>query len=54
MELHFVPELKMAHFEGPLDLLCHLIEKNKVDIYDIPIESITEQFIAYPAQHSET
>lgn len=28
---------KLEHFEGPLDLLLHLIEKNKVDIYDIPI-----------------
>lgn len=28
---------KLEHFEGPLDLLLHLIEKNKVDIYDIPL-----------------
>ena len=34
-------------FEGPLDLLLHLIEKNKVDIYDIPIAEITDQYIAY-------
>lgn len=34
-------------FEGPLDLLYHLIEKNKVDIYDIPIAEITDQYIAY-------
>ncbi|MCH3951117.1 MAG: segregation/condensation protein A [Acidaminococcus sp.] len=39
--------LKLPEFEGPLDLLIHLIEKDKVDIYDIPIESITEQYIAY-------
>ena len=39
--------LKLPEFEGPLDLLVHLIEKDKVDIYDIPIESITEQYIAY-------
>ncbi len=34
-------------FEGPLDLLYHLIEKNKVDIYDIPIAEITKQYIEY-------
>ncbi|WP_050356268.1 segregation and condensation protein A [Gottschalkia purinilytica] len=34
-------------FEGPLDLLYHLIEKEKVDIYDIPIAKITDQYIAY-------
>jgi len=34
-------------FEGPLDLLLHLLEKNEVDIYDIPIASITEQFLTY-------
>ena len=35
-------EVKLQVFEGPLDLLLHLIEKNKVDIYDIPIAEITE------------
>ena len=35
-------EVKLDAFEGPLDLLLHLIEKNKVDIYDIPIVEITE------------
>ncbi|WP_202710897.1 segregation and condensation protein A [Sporosalibacterium faouarense] len=34
-------------FEGPLDLLYHLIEKNKVDIYDIPIAKITDQYVEY-------
>jgi segregation and condensation protein A len=34
-------------FEGPMDLLIHLIRKNEVDIYDIPIALITEQYIAY-------
>ena len=34
-------------FKGPLDLLLHLIEKNKVDIYDIPIVLITEQYLEY-------
>ncbi len=47
MNLHYVPELKMEHFEGPLDLLCFLIEKNRIDIYDIPIDSITGQYMEY-------
>ncbi len=37
-------------FEGPLELLLHLLKKNKVSIYDIPIESITEQYMAYLEQ----
>lgn len=40
-------EVKLEVFEGPLDLLLHLIEKNKVDIYDIPITLITEQYLDY-------
>jgi segregation and condensation protein A len=40
-------ELKLQAFEGPLDLLLHLIEKNKVSIYDIPIALITEQYMEY-------
>lgn len=39
--------VKLEVFEGPLDLLLHLIEKNKVDIYDIPIVEITEQYLEY-------
>ena len=39
--------VKLEAFEGPLDLLLHLIEKNKVDIYDIPIVTITEQYMEY-------
>ncbi len=38
---------KLESFEGPLDLLLHLIAKNKIDIYDIPIVIITEQFLSY-------
>ena len=34
-------------FEGPMDLLIHLIKKNEVDIYDIPIALITEQYLEY-------
>ena len=41
---------KLEHFEGPLDLLLHLIEKNKVSIYDIPIVLITEQYLEYVSQ----
>lgn len=37
--------VKLQAFEGPLDLLLHLIDKNKVDIYDIPIVEITEQYM---------
>ena len=39
--------VKLEAFEGPLDLLLHLIEKNKVDIYDIPISEITAQYLEY-------
>ena len=38
---------KLDHFEGPLDLLLHLIEKNRVSIYDIPIALITEQYLDF-------
>ena len=39
--------VKLEAFEGPLDLLLHLIEKNKIDIYDIPIVEITNQYMEY-------
>lgn len=39
--------IKLEEFEGPMDLLLHLIKKAEVDIYDIPIFEITEQYIAY-------
>ena len=39
--------VKLAVFEGPLELLLHLLKKNKVSIYEIPIVSITQQFFAY-------
>lgn len=38
---------KIADFEGPLDLLLHLIKKNEMDIYDIPMTEITSQYIDY-------
>ncbi len=39
--------IKLDIFEGPLDLLLHLIKKNEVDIYDIPMATITEQYLEY-------
>src|SRR5689334_9277988 len=39
--------VRLDKFEGPLDLLLHLIKKHEVDIYDIPIVKITEQYLAY-------
>ncbi len=44
--------VKLQAFEGPLDLLLHLIDKNKVDIYDIPIVEITDQYMDY-VRHME-
>lgn len=40
-------EVKLEVFEGPLDLLLHLIDKNKVNIYNIPIVLITDQYLEY-------
>ncbi|MBQ1194478.1 MAG: segregation/condensation protein A, partial [Lachnospiraceae bacterium] len=42
--------VKLKVFEGPLDLLLYLIEKNKIDIYDIPIVLVTEQYLDYIKQ----
>ena len=39
--------IKINNFEGPLDLLFHLIERNKFNIYDIPINEITDQYMEY-------
>ena len=39
--------VKIDNFEGPLDLLCHLIEKNKMNIYDINLSEITDQYVDY-------
>lgn len=41
---------KLPTFEGPLDLLLHLIRENKIDIYDIPIAAITQQYLDYLAR----
>ena len=50
MDLQFTLQV----FEGPLELLLHLIEKNKIDIYDIPIAEITDQYFAYLDAMQET
>lgn len=39
--------IKLENFEGPLDLLCTLIEKNKMSIYDIKLDTITDQYLEY-------
>ena len=42
-----MPKIKVADFEGPFDLLLHLIKKNKMDIYNVEIYKITNQYLAY-------
>ncbi|MBP7401068.1 MAG: segregation/condensation protein A [Clostridia bacterium] len=39
--------IRTAGFEGPLDLLLHLIERHRIDIYDIPVSQITDQYLTY-------
>ncbi len=46
-------EIKLENFQGPLDLLCHLIDKNKMDIYDINLNTLTDQYIEYINQIQE-
>lgn len=46
-------ELRLDNFEGPLDLLCYLIDKNKMDIYKVSISDITEQYIQYLKEQEE-
>lgn len=43
----FALSFSIRHFEGPLDLLLHLIQKSQINIYDIPISEITDQFLRY-------
>ena len=45
--------IKLENFQGPLDLLCTLIEKNKMNIYDINLNEITDQYIAFINQMEE-
>ena len=42
--------VELPNFEGPLDLLLHLIQSQKIDIYDIPIAQITSQYLEYLGQ----
>ena len=46
-------EIKLAAFKGPLDLLLHLIAKNKIDIYDIPMAQLTQQYMDYIEESQE-
>ena len=46
-------ELKLENFEGPLDLLCYLIDKNKMDIYKVSISDVAEQYIQYLQKQEE-
>ncbi len=46
-------EIKLDKFEGPLDVLCYLISKNKMDITDVNISAITDQYIALIQQHEQ-
>lgn len=46
-------QIKLEEFEGPLDLLLKLIDKNKIDIYDIPISKLTDDYLYY-IKHSNT
>lgn len=45
--------VRLEAFEGPLDLLLHLIDKNKINIYDIPVSEITDQYLDYVQQMKE-
>ncbi|WP_295731604.1 ScpA family protein [uncultured Limosilactobacillus sp.] len=49
--LPYQPTLKLSDFEGPLDLLLHLIRQSKMDIYDIRIADITDQYMKYLAEN---
>ena len=40
-------DIKLKDFEGPLDLLLHLVSKYQMDIYDVPIVEVIEQYLTY-------
>ena len=42
-------DIKLKDFEGPLDLLLHLVSEYQVDIYEVPITEVIEQYLAYVA-----
>jgi segregation and condensation protein A len=52
-KLPYQPTLKLNEFEGPLDLLLHLIRQSKMDIYDIKIAEITDQYMNYLAENKK-
>src|SRR5699024_491125 len=47
LTIHRTYEVKLEAFEGPLDLLLHLINRMEIDIYDIPVADITDQYMHY-------
>lgn len=47
IEVDVMYEVKLDAFNGPLDLLLHLIQKYEIDIYDIPMKALTEQYMQY-------
>jgi len=54
MDVPVTYEIKLPQFEGPFDLLLFFIERDELDIYDIPIANITNDFLSYMRQASET
>lgn len=48
-----LPKVKVADFEGPFDLLLHLIRKNKMDIYNVQIYEVTNQYLSYLEEMKE-
>jgi len=46
--------IKLDIFEGPLDLLLYLIKKNEIDIYNIPVALVTEQYLQVPQNDQST
>ncbi len=50
---HVSYQIKLAHFEGPFDLLLFFIERDELDIYDIPISQITKDFLTYIHQQEK-
>lgn len=45
--------VKLSDFEGPLDLLLHLIKKHEIDLYQLPVAQVTDQYLAYLAEAEE-
>ena len=47
-------DIKIKDFEGPLDLLLHLVSKYQMDIYEVPLIEVIEQYLAYLAQQQDS